>query len=240
MSFASKTRHLLPCLIAGPLLFAIPAARGDSMQSLQAVRAAAEGYVRAQMPVGAHGIVITAGELDARLRLVKCPEPLQASLVAGAQLQARTAVGVSCRHGVVAWTVYLPVTVESEIPALVLRAPSPRGSRLTPSDVTTETRRVSGLAVGYITDVGALERHTLIRPLPAGAVLTTDALLPDFIVRSGEQVTLLASVGGIEVRAAGRALADGRDGTRIRVQNLDSLKVVEGVVDASRVIHVTP
>jgi flagella basal body P-ring formation protein FlgA len=136
--------------------------------------------------------------------------------------------------------VYVPVTVESEIPALILRAPAVRGARLTAADVVTENRRVSGLAVGYVTDTSTLERHTLSRPLPAGSALTADALLADFIVRQGEQVTLLAAAGGIEVRAKGRALADGRDGARIRVQNLESLKVVEGVVDATRVIHVTP
>jgi flagella basal body P-ring formation protein FlgA len=239
MSVVSKTRRLLPCLVAGPLLCVVPAVHADSVQSPKSIRGAAEGYVRAQLPAEAHGIVIAAGELDSRLRLAQCPEPLHASLVAGAQLAARMAIGVSCRRGT-AWTVYVPVTVESEIPALVLRVAAPRGSRLTPADVATEKRRVSGLAVGYVTDVGALERHTLIRPLPAGAILTTDALLPDFIVRRGEEVTLLASLGGIEVRAAGRALTDGRDGARIRVQNLESLKVVEGVVDASRVIHVTP
>ena len=89
-------------------------------------------------------------------------------------------------------------------------------------------------------DVDALARNTLIRPLAAGAVLTMDALVPDFIVKQGEAVTLLASVGGIEVRAPGRALSDGRDGARIKVQNLGSLRVVEGVVDTTHVIHVTP
>ncbi|MDB6091642.1 MAG: hypothetical protein JWN85_4426 [Gammaproteobacteria bacterium] len=149
------------------------------------------------------------------------------------------AVGVSCPQGAT-WTVYVPVTIESEIMVLVLRVPAPRGTHLKPSDVATEKRRVSGLAVGFVTDLDALARNTLIRPLPAGAVLTTDALLADFIVKRGEAVTLLASVSGIEVRAPGRALSDGRDGARIKVQNLGSLKVVEGVVDTTHVIHVTP
>jgi flagella basal body P-ring formation protein FlgA len=51
---------------------------------------------------------------------------------------------------------------------------------------------------------------------------------------------LAASASGVEVRAAGKALEDGRQGARIRVQNLTSMKVVEGVVDTARVIHVSP
>lgn len=241
MRIVSKIRHLWPALAAGALFYMYMggAAQAQDVQSLESIRVAAEAHVRAKMPAQARGIIVTAGPLDARLRLSPCSQPLQAALVSGAQMQARMAVGVSCRHGA-PWTIYVPVTVESEIAVLVLKSAAPRGARLTAADVVSQNQRVSGLAVGYVTDVHALERQTLKRPLTAGAVLTADALLPDFIVRRGEQVTLVAAAGGIEVRAAGRALADGRDGARIAVQNLASLKVVEGVVDATREIRVTP
>jgi len=91
-----------------------------------------------------------------------------------------------------------------------------------------------------VTDVASLEHRTLARPLPAGTALMADALLADLIVRQGQEVTLVASAPGISVRATGKALQDGREGARVRVQNLASLKVVEGVVDASGVIEITP
>jgi flagella basal body P-ring formation protein FlgA len=40
------------------------------------------------------------------------------------------------------------------------------------------------------------------------------------------------------VRAAGRALADAAGGTRLKVQNLSSLKVVEGVVEGPDLVRV--
>ena len=247
MTVASKNRHFVVCVGTGLLIWGSAGVHADidvhsgTLEPLGAIRAAAAEFVRAQMPGGVRGITVTAGELDSRLRFVRCSGPLKASLVSGGQLQARTAVGVACRSGSGAhWNVYVPVTIESEIPVLVLRAPAVRGTRLTRGDVETETRRVSGFAIGYVTDLGALERSTVKRPLPAGAVLTADALDADFIVKQGEQVTLAASASGIEVRAAGKALENGREGARIRVQNLASLKVVEGVVDSSRVIHVSP
>jgi len=209
------------------------------IQSIQSIRVAAEKYVREQMPQGSKGIIVSAGELDSRLRLTQCAEPLRATQVSGSRMQARMPIGVSCRRGA-EWTIYVPVVVESEIPVLVLRTPVVRGARIDEGDVAVETRRVSGFPVGYVADTRALERHTAARPLPAGTVLTVDALTADFIVHSGEQVTLLASAGGIEVHAAGKALADGHEGSRIRVQNLNSLKIVEGVVDSDRVIRVTP
>ncbi len=99
---------------------------------------------------------------------------------------------------------------------------------------------MSGLAVGYVTDLSALPRETLRRPLPAGAVLTADDLLPDYMVRQGDQVTMVASIDGIQVRAAGLALQSGRYGALVRVQNASSAKVVQGMVEGDRVVDVTP
>lgn len=209
------------------------------VQTLDSIRSAAEDWVRAQMPAGVPGIEVSAAELDARLRLASCPAPLSAGAASAAPLAARSIVAVSCSAGA-RWSVYVPVSVYARIPVLVLKAPQPRGARLGPDDVVRETRRVSGLPAAYVSDPAALGRHTLRYPLSAGAVLAPEALVPDLLVHQGEQVTLAANAAGIEVRASGTALQDGREGARIRVQNRASLRVVEGVVDADRVIHVTP
>ena len=52
-------------------------------------------------------------------------------------------------------------------------------------------------------------------------------------------MTLTASAGGIEVRAPGRALADAAANQRLRVQNLESLKVIEGVAESTGVVRVS-
>jgi flagella basal body P-ring formation protein FlgA len=50
---------------------------------------------------------------------------------------------------------------------------------------------------------------------------------------------LAAIYNGIEVRAPGLALADAPAQGRVRVQNLNSLKVIEGVADTEGVVRVT-
>lgn len=209
-------------------------------EPLAAVRAAAVGLIRSQLRGAAYGVHVQAAELDPRLHLAPCPSALATALPSGAELGAHVAVRVSCTASGFPWAVYVPVNIESDIRVLVLKQSALRGARLTAAQVTEETRRVAGLAVGYVTDVAALGHHTLMRSLPAGTALTADALLADLIVHQGQEVTLIASVPGVSVRAAGKALQDGREGTRVRVQNLTSLRVVEGVVDANGVIEITP
>jgi flagella basal body P-ring formation protein FlgA len=147
-------------------------------------------------------------------------------------------VGVACA-GPVQWTVYVPVTVESRISVLILKHPADRDARLTADDVTVESRKVSGAGTAYLTDLTDLHGRVVRRPLPVGTTLAVDMFTPDLVVRHGQDVTLVAAAGGIEVRAAGRALADAPGGARLKVQNLSSMKVVEGVVEGPDLVRVS-
>lgn len=226
-------------LLCAALCLAGAHASAAGIQPLQSIRSAAAGFVRSQMPPGQANIVVRSGRLDPRLRLARCNGPLEASFLSGESVHAQVSVAVGCREGS-DWTVYVPVTVQSRIRVWALKAPHAQGARLGAADVTAETRLVGGLAVGYVTDLSQLAHGTLRHPLPAGAVLTSDDLLPDLMVRQGEQVTLMASGDGVQVRAAGVALQDGRLGALVRVQNASSDKVVQGVVASDRVVDVTP
>jgi flagella basal body P-ring formation protein FlgA len=238
--FRRRCLALLGAALAAGTAAAEPADGAPATEPLAAVRAAAAGLIRSQLSGASSEVHLQAAELDPRLHLARCPGPLATALPAGSQLGAHVAVRVSCTAPGFPWAVYVPVNIESDARVLVLRQSALRGARLGAAQVSVETRRVAGLAVGYVNDVTTLERHTLVRSLPAGTALTADALLADLLVHQGQEVTLVASAPGVSVRAMGKALQDGHEGSRVRVQNLASLKVVEGVVDANGVIEITP
>jgi flagella basal body P-ring formation protein FlgA len=201
------------------------------------IRATAEAYVRAQLPADASIASVTADSLDPRLRFALCQSALRAGLPSGAALQARTTIGVSCATGA-AWTVYVPVTTESVISILVLRRPVAQNERLAAEDVEVQKRKLTSTGVAFLTASADLKRRTVKRPLPVGTALSMDMFTPDMLVHQGQEVTLVATVGGLQVRARGKALANGSAGARLRVQNLSSLKVVEGVVENEDVVRV--
>jgi flagellar basal body P-ring formation protein FlgA len=49
---------------------------------------------------------------------------------------------------------------------------------------------------------------------------------------------LIADAGGMSVRMSGRALMDGLINQRIRVENLSSGKVVEGIARSEQVVEI--
>ena len=121
---------------------------------------------------------------------------------------------------------------------LVLRRALARRARVAPTDVEPQIRRLPGSAAHFVSDVANLQGHRLKRSLPAGTAITVDVLAPDILVRRGQQVTLIAANGPVEIRAQGQALTDGAETERVRVQNVTSLKVVEGVVESDSVVRV--
>ena len=245
MKRTTKYRRIGSTAALAMVLFATDAAvhaqeatQEESVESPTAIRSAAQSYVKSLIPPSAGETTITVGQLDSRLRLARCPsKELTVTLPAGMALQARSTVGVSCAAPV-HWTVYVPVTIESKIEVLVLTHAVNRDARLTAADVTVETRRTAGPGNAYLTAPAELSGRTARRPLAAGTTLSVDMFAPDLIVRRGQAVTLLSAGGPVEVRASGRAMVDGAAGARIQVQNLSSLRVVEGVIESADLVRV--
>ncbi|MGH8240468.1 MAG: flagellar basal body P-ring formation chaperone FlgA [Steroidobacteraceae bacterium] len=208
-------------------------------QSIDAVQSAAEEFVRSRLPASHAKQYVTAAKLDPRLRVESCAQPLQTFEQSATTLGERVTVGIRC-VAANTWTLYVPVSVEVEIPVLVLRRALARRARVAVIDVEPQTRRVPGNAASFLLDTASLQGHRLKRSLPAGTALSVDMLVPDVLVRRGQQVTLIAATGPVEIRAQGHALTEGGVADRVRVQNISSLKVVEGVVESDSVVRVSP
>jgi flagella basal body P-ring formation protein FlgA len=210
----------------------------EAPQSIDSIRRAAVSVVRARLGGPASPAVVTAGELDPRLRLGRCTRPLEASLPDAGEIRAEETVRVNCRSE--GWSIYVSVRVEANLPVLVLQRPVAAGAHLGPDDVVAGTRRVAGILSEFVPDLAALGGRHVRRPLPAGTVLVAQMLEADPLVFRGQQVTLIAALGGIEVRAPGRVLTDAAAASRVQVQNLSSQRIVEGTVESAYTVRVTP
>jgi flagella basal body P-ring formation protein FlgA len=219
------------------LVATLPCFAQASVHPLEDLQKAAEAFVRDQLPKGPGKHFVTSMHLDSRLRLEACQSPLETFANNAAAIGSRVTVGVRCTSGN-QWTVYVPVKVETELPVLVLRRALPRGARIALGDVERQTRRLPGSASQFIGDIAKLEGYTLKRSAAVGTALTVNMLAPDLLVRRGQRVTLLAKTGAIEIRAQGEALSDGAVSERVRVQNLSSRKIVEGVVVSESLVRV--
>jgi flagellar basal body P-ring formation protein FlgA len=218
-------------------LAAAPFAAHANVQSLDAIQSAAEQFVRSSLPENSSKHFVTASKLDSRLRLDDCASPLEAFSQGTALTSGRSTIGVRC-PAANPWTIYVTVTVEVETSVLVLRRPLARRARVELADVEPQVRRLPGSASVFVNDTATLQGHRLKRSLPVGTALTVDMLQPDVLVRRGQQVTLIAANDTVQIRAQGEALTEGALSDRVRVKNVSSLKVVEGVVESDGNVRV--
>jgi flagella basal body P-ring formation protein FlgA len=210
------------CTLTLPAVAAEPA---------QAARAKAEQWLRDQYATAGSRVVTQAAALDPRLSLASCAAPLSAGLQEGTHLGPRMSVVVRCPEPA-RWTLRVPVQLQVFRQVLVVTRPLQRGDGIHPDDVRSEERDITRLGYGYVSEMGDVEGRSLSRALGAGSVLTPGALGGRSAVRAGDQVQLVSRLNGIEVRASGVALGGGDSGSRLRVRNGSSGKVVDAMVTA--------
>ena len=214
-----------------------PAGAQSAIHPLEDIHASVERFL--QQETAGHDIAphLDVGPLDSRLRLSACDGALVHFFPTHGRKTGRVSVGVRCA-GPKPWTVYVPANVRTLREVVVLARPLPRNTRLLETDLRTEMRDVSTLYSGYLTRPEEAVGMHLTRSLNAGYALNNKVVALPTLVRRGERVTLLAEAAGVQVRSAGSALANGREGEIVAVRNTSSKRVVEGTVVGAGIIKV--
>lgn len=199
------------------------------VQSLEAIRASVERYVRTEFRTLGEISAVEVSTLDPRLQLAACEQPLEPFTPTGQHRLGHATVGVRCT-GERPWTLYVPVRIESSVKIMTAARALPRGKILTPDDITPVVRDVAALPYGYFTSAEILTGQRLKRAVRPGEVFSPTMVAPAPLVERGQTVWITTKAGGINVRMQGEALADGAAGDRINVRNLSSRRILEAEV----------
>jgi flagella basal body P-ring formation protein FlgA len=180
---------------------------------------------------------LVVGPLQPRLQLAVCDNKVDSKRAPGTQMQGRVMIELRC-DGKTPWHLYVPVKVVGTTAVVVAAHALIAGTVLTDKDLAVEQRDMVGLPPGYLNDPSIAIGLTAGRGVSGGAIVTNQQLLGAQAVQRGQTVTLIADAGGISVRMAGRALSDGFINQRVRVQNLSSGKIVEGIATSAQVVQI--
>lgn len=181
----------------------------------------------------------SANPLDTRLRLPKCAGPLHTGPLGGGNpppLQSRLTVTVGCESP--RWSVHVPVSVSLYSTVVTTARPLSRQQILTDADLRLEERDILRFGNSYINDKSAALGRMTQRSVAKGAVLQIADLRSPTAIRRGSEIVLVADAGTIVVRAKGKALADAAVGERVRVQNLSSERIMEGIVMETGIVKI--
>ncbi|MDH3747753.1 MAG: flagellar basal body P-ring formation chaperone FlgA [Gammaproteobacteria bacterium] len=201
------------------------------------IAAVAEAFLMQRLGKTSQDTAVRAGMLDGRLKLAACSAPLEGFLRPSAKIGPKTIVGIRC-NGSKPWKIYVPVDVVVRTEVWVARQPLPKGHLLTKEDLTADVRDVSRMTAGYVSDPNTLIGQRLRSSVLAGRILTLKLIEANNVVMRGQTVTLVVSGSGLQIRMTGKALMDGALNQRIRVENLTSGRIVEGIVRSRELVEV--
>ncbi|MGA8009400.1 MAG: flagellar basal body P-ring formation chaperone FlgA [Thiomonas sp.] len=206
-------------------VWALPA-----VESASSLRATVEAFVRAGLPAGADKVKIAVQGPAPGLRFPHCSD-LRTAYFGNTNPYGAQTVEVRCAAPQV-WSLYLPVRVDQQQGVVVVARALQAGHALTTADLTTVERDAAHLPPGAMGDAKALVGQVLRYSVAAGQPLVQSMLTGPQLVHYGQPVSLVAQGMGVRLVALGQAMADGRVGQSVLVRNVQSGRVVSGVVDA--------
>ena len=131
------------------------------------------------------------------------------------------------------------VTADIEVLAdvVVAKRPLKRYRRITEDDVEIKEKNLAGLPSNIILEYEDVLGKRAKRNISANTVLRADLIEFPPLVKRGDVVLMVAESGGLRITALGMVKQrEGRQGERIRVENIDSKRSIYGrVLDAKTV-----
>ncbi|MFP4272991.1 MAG: flagellar basal body P-ring formation chaperone FlgA [Halothiobacillaceae bacterium] len=217
----------------------MPAIADTTRQPLDEIRTAVTEHLAARHHAAPGGRVeIEVSRLDPRLRLANCDAPLTvAANNAQPNRGGRVTAEVRC-EGSTPWRIYVPAQVQEVRPLVVAARNLPRGTILSEAHLTHSPKDINRQHRGYLVELEAAIGQVTRRQINDGAVLTPADIETPEVLRRGDRVTLVSGKPGFTVTAGGEVLSAAGLGDRVRVRNLNSKRVVEGVVESENEVHV--
>jgi flagellar basal body P-ring formation protein FlgA len=240
MSKPSKCRRFLLgalCVTAVAHGAGVDSSRANDFQDITQLEEVAKSAAQRLFPDLTDKQRLQVGAIQPKLQLARCDTPVKADRAPGIQVPGRALIELRC-EGRAAWHIYVAAKVVGTTQVVLAAHALVVGTVLSAKDLTVEQRDMVGLPPGYLDDPSVAIGLTASRAVAGGAIVTNQELLGTQAVQRGQNVTLIANAGGISVRMAGRALGDGLVNQRVKVENLSSGKIVEGVARSAQVVEI--
>ncbi|WP_434630137.1 flagellar basal body P-ring formation chaperone FlgA [Chromobacterium sp. CV08] len=216
-------RRILWCCCC--LMLAAPAwAAGN--QNLGLLEKLADQFLKHELALRA--ATWKLGQLDRRLVVPACDKPKADWATPGVTTGA-TAVAVSCPD--LGWALRIPVRIDEKRVGVALNRAMAPGEQITADDVRLVDISNPALAGNVLTDASQAIGQVMRTGAPTGAWLRNFMVRAPYLVRSNQQVKVMAQGDGFSAEAEGTALGNAAQGDQISVR-LSTGRVVRGTVQA--------
>jgi flagella basal body P-ring formation protein FlgA len=214
-------------ILAAILALSAQAIQATNFQSHESIKTASIDYLASKIQY--KDFKITISELDKRLKLPNCNQPLEVFTHRNKIKLGRLSVGVRC-IGEPSWTIYNRASINAFKNVIVLNQPVKRGEIITRNHLLLQHEAIAGIKQDFFTNPELAINQQATRNLAVGTILRKKHLTLPKLVKRGQKITISAHSPVIDIQMTGLALMDGTKGQRIRVKNEQSKRIIEATV----------
>ncbi len=208
-------------------------------QTHNSIFQAASKFIHTQTAEHTNGrIEVTPGYLDNRLQLQRCKQPLTAFLPSHSDVLRTNTIGIRCDDQP-GWSLYAPVKIQVMAPILVATRLLTRQHIIRNQDVRLVEMDINHQTKAYVEQAEQALGKQVTHDIPSGAAITQNYLTEPKIIKKGDEVAIIVSLGNLHVSMKGIALQDGILNQSLAVKNIKSGKVVQGIAKTPQQVEVT-
>ncbi len=180
---------------------------------------------------------VKLAQIDQRLKLKACLEPLEINFTNSQKVMGNTSLSIQCKTPV-KWQLHLPVRIDIYDDIALNKSAILKGQTIDVNNIHYHKKNITNLHQGFFKKTDSLDRLQAKRNLTPNSILNASNIAPKLLVVSGQQVTILLKINGLQIKSTGKALQSASLGQTIKVKNTQSNKIVEGVVSSEGQVNV--
>lgn len=216
------------------LMVAYSTATNAETQPVKTIVNTAKNFLQEHFSADTNQVEINMGNVDPRLRLSKCSQPLTAFIPPGTDLKGNSIVGIRC-VGAKSWHIYVPVSLVIKQNILVYNKALGKGDRVSAEDIEFKQVDISQLRHSPLTKKNQIVGSILKRRVLNGQTVNARNAC---MVCKGDKLMITTGNQRFSVSMAGTALEDGHYGERVLIENLQSKREVSGTVVAEKKVTI--
>ncbi|MBT3203469.1 MAG: flagellar basal body P-ring formation protein FlgA [Gammaproteobacteria bacterium] len=175
--------------------------------------------------------------LDKRLNLKPCAQSLDIKFTRSQKVMGNTSLTIRCKAPV-NWQIHLPVRIDIYDDIAVTKTPLIKGQSIDAKSIHFRKKKITDLHQGYFRKIDSLDRLQAKRNLSSNSILNSANVAAKHLVTSGQTVTILLKINGLQIKSTGLALQSASLGQLVKVRNKQSNKIIEGTVSSEGQVSV--
>jgi len=220
-------------LLFAPLVFAI----SSHFEDHQEIKNEAHSYLVSKLDTKKVEYSVEIQNIDSRLKLKKCPSFIEIKLTQADVKPGKNTLNIQCKSST-PWRIFMTAQVKIFSYALVSKQPLNKGHLIKENDLKLEKIQLTGLRSAYLSDVKQAINHVLKKRVNRGGIISVNNLSKPTLINRGDNVTIIAKNNGFQISMKGVALMAGSKGDKIKVKNIKTKKIIQGIVFDTQTVRV--